>query len=37
MDIELMQPETASSVASADGFGQQTDGVAKTNGGKKTS
>ena len=37
MDIEPMQPETASSVASADNVTQQTEGAASTNGGKKTS
>ena len=37
MDLEAMQPETASSVASAYNFTQQTEGAASTNGGKKTS
>ena len=37
MDIEPMQTETASSVASADNVTQQTEGDAKTNGDKKTS
>ena len=37
MDIEPMQTETASSVASADNVTQQTEGAASTNGGKKTS
>ena len=37
MDIEPMQPETASSVASADNVTQQTEGAGSTNGGKKTS
>ena len=37
MDIEPMQPETASLVASTDNVTQQTEGAASTNGGKKTS
>ena len=37
MDIKPMQPETASSVASADNVTQQTEGAASTNGGNKTS
>ena len=36
-DIEPMQPETSSSVASADEFTQQTEGAASINSGKKTS
>ena len=37
METEPMQPETASSVASADNVTHQTEGAASTNGGKKTS
>ena len=37
MDIEAMQPETASSVTSADNVSQQTEGASSTNGGMKTS
>ena len=37
MDIKPMQPETASSVASADNITRQTEGAASTNGGNKTS
>ena len=37
MDIEPMQPETASSVTSADNVTQQTEGASSTNGGMKTS
>ena len=36
MDTEPMQPETASSVASADNVTQQTEGSVSTNGSKKT-
>ena len=36
MDIEPMQPETASLVASADGVIQQTEVATSTNGGMKT-
>ena len=37
MDIKPIQPETASSVASADNDTQQTEGAASIDGGKKTS
>ena len=37
MYIGPMQPETVPSVASADNVTQKTEGVASTNGGKKTS
>ena len=37
MNIELKQPETAKSFASADKVTQQIEGAASTNGGKKKS
>ena len=37
METEPMQPETASSVSSADNVTQQTEGAASANGGKKKS